>query len=261
MTALCPALRRRSPLRFPVALFSASPVPSFVLHPRLSLRCACTLPRTKLALSSNFPRVLSRMAPALSSTLLPCFPPYCAALCRDTPMLSLALRRCCTSCCSGAVRSPLPRCSFRAAPTIFLALFLRFSIASLVRCIALRWVYSSRCSGNLVRARQPYRFSIAGVIVSTAPVLSLALCRRLLLPCASGLFALRRRSLSCCAGAIVCGPPGLSLSLRPCSLSPFTGAILWSLLVLSFTLCRRSFPHMIGAVPGTTLSPLYMSAR
>ena len=151
MPALCPALRRRSPLRFPVALFRASPVPSFVLHPRFSLRCACTLPRTKLALSSQLP---PRSRPHGAGSVLYPAPVLSAVLCRDTPMLSLVLRRRCTSCCSGAVRSSLPRRSFRAAPAIFLELFWSFSISSLVRCITLRWLYSSCCSGNLVRARQ-----------------------------------------------------------------------------------------------------------
>ena len=298
MPALCSALRRRSPLRFPGTLFRASPVPSFVLHPCSPPRYACTFPHTRLELSPPTTRALSaawrrRCPPRYSHAFPRTSPRYANALPHAPPGLYFLL------CRRYALSFALPWRSFGAGPAIFFALLRRNFFASLLRSFVQRRD-SSHCTGAIFLAapaisfvlRQPYRFCIAGEIFGTAPVHSLARCRRPLLPCAGGIlraappvsfslrrryrffipgalfcpapavfFALRRRSLSCSTGAIVCGPPGLSLPLRPYSLSSLASAILRSSLVLSFAVCRRSSPRTIGAVPGAKLSPRYLSGQ
>ena len=208
MPALCSALRRRSPLRFPGTLFRASPVPSFVLHPCSPPRYACTFPHTRLELS---PRLPARSQPHGAGAVLRAAPALSPVLRRDTPTLSLTLRRGCTFCCSGAMRSP------------------------------------SLCPGALfVQGRRSFsRCSVAIVSHRSCALLCNGAFHRIV---AALSFSPRRRSLSCCASPIAFASPGRSLALRRCTLWRDAGALCCPALVVFFALRRQYLSHCAGAI-------------
>ena len=100
----------------------------------------------------NFPRVLGRMAPVLSSTLLPSFPPYCAAI-----------RQCSLSCSAGAALLAAPAlCALPRPGALFVQRRRSFWSCS-GAFLSHHWCAVSRCDGCILRAAPAISFVLASV--------------------------------------------------------------------------------------------------